>query len=88
RDKNDISISENFCDLPPFGSFFPYDLFQFENPVTISDLFFAPDTLPDCNNMLFGSSTTDYGFGSSSWPVEDFFQDFGDVFGSNPLVPL
>uniref|UniRef100_A0A3Q7HBX4 Uncharacterized protein n=1 Tax=Solanum lycopersicum TaxID=4081 RepID=A0A3Q7HBX4_SOLLC len=84
-DKNDISMSENFCDLPPFESFFPNDLFQFENPVTISDLFFEPDTLPDCNNMLFGSSTTNCGFGSSSWPVEDFFQDFGDVFGSNPL---
>ncbi|TMW84451.1 hypothetical protein EJD97_025181 [Solanum chilense] len=81
-------MSGNFCDLPPFESFFPNDLFQFENPVTISDLFFEPDTLPDCNNMLFGSSTTDYGFGSSSWPVEDFFQDFGDVFGSNLLVPL
>ncbi|XP_004245542.1 ethylene-responsive transcription factor CRF1 [Solanum lycopersicum] len=88
RDKNDISMSENFCDLPPFESFFPDDLFQFENPITISDLFFEPDTLPDYNNMLFGSSTTDYGFGSSSWPEEDFFQDFGDVFGSDPLVAL
>ncbi|TMW83464.1 hypothetical protein EJD97_001616 [Solanum chilense] len=88
RDKNDISMSENFCDLPPFESFFSDDLFQFENPVTLSDLFFEPDTLPDCNNMLFGSSTTDYGFGSSSWPEEDFFQDFGDIFGSDPLVAL
>lgn len=87
RDKNDISMSENFCDFPPFESFFPDDLFQFENPVTISDLF-EPITLPDCNNMLFGSSTTDFGFGSSSWPEEDFFQDFGDVFGSDPLVAL
>ncbi|KAK4728838.1 hypothetical protein R3W88_021826 [Solanum pinnatisectum] len=87
RDKNDISLSENFCDFPPFESFFPDDLFQFENPVAISDLF-EPITLPDCNNMLFGSSITDFGFGSSSWPEEDFFQDFGDVFGSDPLVAL
>ncbi|KAL3331450.1 hypothetical protein AABB24_034995 [Solanum stoloniferum] len=87
RDKNDISMSENFCDFPPFESFFPDDLFQFENPVTISDLF-EPITLPDCNSMLFGSSTTDFGFGSSSWPEEDFFQDFADVFGSDPLVAL
>ncbi|KAL3362398.1 hypothetical protein AABB24_015005 [Solanum stoloniferum] len=87
RDKNGISMSENFCDFPPFESFIPDDLFQFENPVTISDLF-EPITLPDCNNMLFGSSTTDFGFGSSSWPEEDFFQDFGDVFGSDPLVAL
>ncbi|KAK6783402.1 hypothetical protein RDI58_021199 [Solanum bulbocastanum] len=87
RDKNDISMSENFCDFLPFESFFPDDLFQFENPVTISDLF-EPITLPDCNNMFFGSSTTDIGFGSSSWPEEDFFQDFGDVLGSDPLVAL
>lgn len=87
RDGNDISMSENFCDFPPFESFFSDDLFHFENPVTLSDLF-EPTTLPDCSNMLFGSSTTDFGFGSSSWPEEDYFQDFGDVFGSDPLVVL
>lgn len=27
-------------------------------------------------------------FGSTSWPTEDYFQDFGDVFGSDPLVSL
>lgn len=88
RDENDISMPETFCDFPPFESFFPDDLFQFENPVTISDLF-EPTTLPDCNNMLtLGSSTTDFGFGSSSWPEDDYFQDFGDIFGSDPLVAL
>lgn len=93
RDNNDISLSENF-DFPPF------DLFQFENPVPIPDLF-ETTTLPEnnifgpfgesYNDMFIGSSTDfglGFGFGSSSWPEEDYFQDFGDVFGSDPLVAL
>lgn len=92
RDENDISMSENFCDFPPFESYFSDDLFQFENPVPIPDLF-EPTALPDnifgetCSDMFIGLST-DFGFGSSSWPEEDYFQDFGDVFGSDPLVAL
>uniref|UniRef100_A0A3Q7GSC5 Uncharacterized protein n=1 Tax=Solanum lycopersicum TaxID=4081 RepID=A0A3Q7GSC5_SOLLC len=27
-------------------------------------------------------------FSSRTRPVKDFFQDFGDVFGSNPLLAL
>ncbi|XP_060206896.1 ethylene-responsive transcription factor CRF1-like [Lycium barbarum] len=89
RDENDISMSENFCDFSSsFESFFgPDDLFP------IPDLF-EPTTLPDnmftcCNDMFIGSSNTDFGFGSSSsWPEDDYFQDFGDVFGSDPLVAL
>lgn len=37
------------------------------------------------NGLFFGSSC-DYGL--TSWPTEDYFQDFGDVFGSDPLVSL
>ncbi|CAN4077612.1 unnamed protein product [Withania somnifera] len=92
RDNNDITMSETF-DFPPF------DLFQFENPVPILDLF-EPTTLSDnifgpfgesYNDTLIGSSCDfefEFEFGSSSWPEEDFFQDFGDVFGSDSLVAL
>ncbi|PHU28190.1 hypothetical protein BC332_00283 [Capsicum chinense] len=83
KGENDISMSSNFGDFPPFDSIFP-DFFQFEDPVPIPDLF-DPVVLPD---MFVGSSTLDFGFGSSSWPEEDYFQDFGDVFGSDPLVAL
>ncbi|KAJ8526986.1 hypothetical protein K7X08_029463 [Anisodus acutangulus] len=91
RDENDISMLENFCDFSPFESFFSDDLFQFENPVPLPDLFEStalPDNIFTRSDMFIGSST-DFGFGSSSsWPEEDYFQDFGDVFGSDPLVAL
>ncbi|XP_009603046.1 ethylene-responsive transcription factor CRF2 [Nicotiana tomentosiformis] len=89
RDENDIS---NFCEFPPFESLFPDDLFLFENPVPIPDLF-EPVALPDnifgetCSDMFIGSSN-DFGFGSSSWPEDDYFQDIGDIFGSDPLMAL
>ncbi|KAK4365458.1 hypothetical protein RND71_016816 [Anisodus tanguticus] len=87
RGENDISMSENFFDFSPFESFFePGELFQFENPVLLPDLFEPTDLT--CSDMFIGSST-DFGVGSSSsWPEEDYFQDFGDVFGSDPLVAL
>lgn len=83
----DISLPEEFA---PLDTLFSNDLFGFENPV--SDLFDQPD-LPssifeeDCNEFILGSSS-DYGFGSSTWPTDDYFQDFGDIFGSDPLVVL
>ncbi|CAN4127263.1 unnamed protein product [Withania somnifera] len=93
RDNNDISVSESF-------DFTQFDLFQFDNPVPVPDLF-EPTTLSDSNifgpfgesynDMLIGSSTDfefGYEFGSLSRPEEDYFQDFGDVFGSDFLVAL
>ncbi|KAI3468649.1 hypothetical protein Pfo_025312 [Paulownia fortunei] len=73
----------------------PDDLFtEFSNSVPAPDLFdqtgfsnnlFGMDF--SCNDMLIGSST-DFGFGSSTWQADDYFQDFGDIFGSDPLVAL
>ncbi|KAL1826450.1 hypothetical protein ACET3Z_004862 [Daucus carota] len=37
------------------------------------------------SGLYFGSSIE---FGLPSWPTVDYFQDFGDVFGSDPLVSL
>ncbi|KAM7531378.1 hypothetical protein LguiB_034788 [Lonicera macranthoides] len=82
-----ISLPEEFA---PTDTLFSNDLFGFENPV--SDLFDQPD-LPisifgeDCNEFFLGSSS-DYGFGSSTWTTDDYFQDFGDIFGSDPPVVL
>ncbi|KAL6547771.1 hypothetical protein OROHE_009476 [Orobanche hederae] len=64
-----------------------------ENPVPIPDLFGLSDLAfgldYDGCDMLIGSSI-DPGFrvGQPKWQVDDYFLDFGDVFGSDPLVAL
>lgn len=83
---------ENSSDFPIFP--LSDDLFsELENPVTVPDLFGEQGFWSEmygtdfgcCGEMVVGSST-DLGprFGS----CEDFFQDFGDIFGSDPLVAL
>ncbi|KAL7111783.1 hypothetical protein ACP275_05G111500 [Erythranthe tilingii] len=79
-------------------SIFPMDFFpDFENPVTVPDLFdgasfsdniFGMDV--DCfGDMLIGSDTDlGFRFGSSNWQPDCFLQDFGDIFGSDPLIAL
>ncbi|KAL0447817.1 UNVERIFIED_CONTAM: Ethylene-responsive transcription factor C [Sesamum latifolium] len=71
---------------------------DFENPVPVPDLFdeaglsdnniFGLD-LDSCEDVLVGPNT-DLGIrsGPSKWQADDFFQDFGDIFGSDPLVAL
>ncbi|KAK4422540.1 Ethylene-responsive transcription factor C [Sesamum alatum] len=97
-----VLIKENDDDDDYFSdvSIFPRadDLFSdFENPVPVPDLFdqaglsdniFGLD-LDSCEDVLVGPNT-DLGFrsGSSKWQADDFFQDFGDIFGSDPLVAL
>ncbi|CAH1415463.1 unnamed protein product [Lactuca virosa] len=86
------SVSENFSDFRPF-----------DDPFCTSDLFDFPDFVQDIydptsfsGTMLHGSGPSDvffgcandFGFGSSSWPADDFFTDIGDIFGSDPLVAL
>ncbi|XP_047969093.1 ethylene-responsive transcription factor ERF069-like [Salvia hispanica] len=39
------------------------------------------------SDLVIGSST-DFGLGSFSWQPDNFFHDFGDIFGSDPLVAL
>ncbi|MCD7458843.1 hypothetical protein HAX54_039388 [Datura stramonium] len=82
-----IYMPENFSDFSPFESLFPNGFSQFENPSPV------PVPVPDWFEATalqgnFVGSSYDFGFGSSSWPVDDFFQDFGDIFGSDPLVAL
>lgn len=88
------SDDQNFSDFPIFP--LSDDLFSgFENPVMVPDLFDQASFSNNmygmefscCDDMVLGSST-DLGsrFGLSKWQTDDFFQDFGDIFGSDPLV--
>lgn len=86
------SVSENFSDFRPF-----------DDPFSTSDLFDFPDFIQDIydptsfsgtlfhgsgQSDIFHGCSNDFGFGSSSWPADDYLTDFGDIFGSDPLVAL
>ncbi|KAK9072956.1 hypothetical protein SSX86_009392 [Deinandra increscens subsp. villosa] len=74
----------------------------FNTPFSASDLFDLPETIPDIFDPTTMSGTTfqdsdpvdmfidsaiDAEFGT--WPADDYFSnDFGDIFGSDPLVSL
>lgn len=79
-----------------FSGFQPFD-----TPFSTSDLFDFPDIVPDIFDPaslsstpfqasdpvdMFIDSAIDVGFGT--WPVDDYFNEFGDIFGSDPLVSL
>ncbi|KAK2966477.1 hypothetical protein RJ640_019006 [Escallonia rubra] len=88
--RDDTAVAEDFSDFLLSDTLFSYDMFEFQNPVP--DLFDHTglrDNIfeEDCSNLLLGLSN-DFGFGSSTWSTEDYFQDFGDIFGSDQLVAL
>ncbi|XP_051137513.1 ethylene-responsive transcription factor CRF2 [Andrographis paniculata] len=85
---------ENFSRFSMFAD----DLFAgFENPEPLPDLF-SQAGLPDnifgidldyCSNEMLIGSNTDLRFGSPAPPVDDdYFQDLGDIFGSDPLISI
>ncbi|XP_073051404.1 ethylene-responsive transcription factor CRF2-like [Primulina eburnea] len=92
-DSSSVSVKDNDEDLPIFP---PKDeLFSgFEPPVPVpvADLFdqtgYIFGAKFDCcaGQMLIGSSR-DFGLWPT-WQADDYFQDFGDTFGSDPLVAL
>ncbi|KAL0371888.1 UNVERIFIED_CONTAM: Ethylene-responsive transcription factor C [Sesamum calycinum] len=96
-----VLIKENDDDYFSDVSIFPRadDLFSdFENPVPVPDLFDEAGlsdnnifglVLDSCEDVLIGPDT-DLGIrsGPSKWQADDFSQDFGDIFGSDPLVAL
>ncbi|XP_043715587.1 ethylene-responsive transcription factor CRF1 [Telopea speciosissima] len=64
------------------------DLMDFETPATeMFDGFNLPDNFfsVDFGDIFLGSSED---IGSSTWRVDDFFQEIGDIFASDPLVAL
>ncbi|XP_076957492.1 ethylene-responsive transcription factor CRF1-like [Bidens hawaiensis] len=78
-----------FLDFRPFvDDFSTTGLFDF--PDFVPDIYDPTGTVfqgSDPSEMFLGCGT-DFGFGSSCWPVDDMFQDFSDIFGSDPLVAL
>ncbi|KAK1408326.1 hypothetical protein QVD17_40000 [Tagetes erecta] len=73
----------------------------FHAPFTASEFFDFLETIPDIFNPItmsgtgfeqtdpvdmFVDSTIDVGLGS--WPADDYINEFGDIFGSDPLVSL
>nr|WAK85984.1 transcription factor ERF23 [Nothapodytes nimmoniana] len=84
----DISASENFSDFSPFETLVQNEMFCFENP--IPDMFndFQDNLFRDDSSQMFVASTSDLGVGASSCPTEDYFNEFWDIFGSDPLVAL
>ncbi|GMH09347.1 hypothetical protein Nepgr_011188 [Nepenthes gracilis] len=90
----DTCGSENLSEYSSFDSLFPCNFFDFEThpEQSVPDLF-DPSGLDgyifseDCEDM-FLLSGDNLGFGFSSWPNIDHFQDIGDIFGSDPLVAL
>ncbi|KAL8114361.1 ethylene-responsive transcription factor CRF1-like [Apium graveolens] len=90
---NAVKIEECFSDFLELNEstsdVFSENLFEFPCPGL--DMF-DQTGLPDCMFEdgcldMFVESEDDFGFGSSSWP-DDYSHDFGDVFGSDPLVVL
>ncbi|GFP86691.1 ethylene-responsive transcription factor crf2 [Phtheirospermum japonicum] len=82
KGNDDVNRFSDFSIFPPGDDLFA-DLFDqtgFSGDLFGSD-FFCPD------DMLIGSSY-DFGFGLSTWQADDYFQDIGDIFGSDPLVAL
>ncbi|XP_059662242.1 ethylene-responsive transcription factor CRF2-like [Cornus florida] len=89
--RDDISVCENFSDFSAFDKLYPDDFFDFQKPIL--DLFdetglgksiFSEETAYD----MFIGSVDGFGADSSACMVDDYFQDFGDIFGTEPLVAL
>ncbi|KAL4592787.1 hypothetical protein LXL04_005792 [Taraxacum kok-saghyz] len=88
--KDDASALEKFSGFHAFDA-----------PLSTNDLFDFPDIIPDIFDPpsfsgtpyqdseqmnMFIDSAMDVGFGA--WPADDYFNEFGDIFGSDPLVSL
>ncbi|XP_076911943.1 ethylene-responsive transcription factor CRF2-like [Bidens hawaiensis] len=87
-------VVEDLTDFIPFESFDDHlstsDLFNF--PDFVPDIFDPesfPDTLFEGSNVgLTNDVRYGYEYESSCWDADDYLQDFGDIFGSDPLVAL
>ncbi|KAH7513825.1 hypothetical protein FEM48_Zijuj11G0023200 [Ziziphus jujuba var. spinosa] len=95
--REDSSVSENFSEFSDYSSFetlIPNDIFDFRS--SIPDFFEETRSLrdggvlgDDFTDIVAAGSGFDFGFGGSkTWPADDYFQDIGDLFSSDPLVAL
>ncbi|XP_062147283.1 ethylene-responsive transcription factor CRF2 [Alnus glutinosa] len=90
--RDESCVSENFSDFSEysaFDSFIPNNLFDFQSsvPNPFDETSFRDSVFGEeyCGDMLL-SSCENFGFGFSTLQVDDYFQDIGDIFGSDPLV--
>ncbi|KAM6588732.1 hypothetical protein CsatA_011337 [Cannabis sativa] len=93
--REDSCVSENFSEFSEhssYGSFIPDDIFNFHS--SIPD-FFDETSLRDGIlgnddfSGIFTETCWDFGLSSNkSYPMDDYFQDIGDIFSSDPLVAL
>ena len=87
---NDTGVSDNFLDVSEFDTLFVNDAFDFQSSVPE---FFGETNLldsilrEDCSD-IFLKSSEDFGFRFPTSPVDEYFQDIGDLFVSDPLVAL
>lgn len=71
--------NDEFFDFRPFDDFLSTsDFFDFTK---LDSCVFDP------NEVLVGSGD-DFSTGCLNWPMDDYLNDYGDVFGSDPLVAL
>ncbi|KAK1436151.1 hypothetical protein QVD17_01927 [Tagetes erecta] len=90
---DDAQAPENFSGFNPFsGHFSTSELFDF--PDIIPDIF-NPNSMsgmafqePEPVDMFIDSALTFQEPDPVSWPADDYFNDFNDIFGSDPLVSL
>lgn len=93
-----VKVAESFTDFLGTNDstgcpLFTENLFDFQcSPLDLFDQMGQPGSMFDdcCSDNLFIGSGHDFGFGfgSSTWLDDEGFQDFGDIFGSDPLVVL
>lgn len=89
------SVSENFSDYSPFDSLLAGDTFDFSS--SVPGLFDDDPSFRELREEYYGNlfvyrlypgEDLGFGFGSSTWRLDDHFQDIGDVFGSDPLLTV
>ncbi|XP_050269068.1 ethylene-responsive transcription factor CRF2-like [Quercus robur] len=97
--REESSVSENFSEFSEhsgFDSLIPDDIFDFRSSVpdllfddtSVNDNVFAGEDFGFGESDMFMSSCENFGFGYSRWHADDYFQDIGDIFGSDPLLAL
>lgn len=91
--QEDSCVSENFSEFSDYSNFetlIPNDIFDFQSPIPdfFDETSLRDGILNEDFNGIFTKSSWDFGFGSKPWHVDDYFQDIGDLFSSDPLVAL
>ncbi|KAG6389242.1 hypothetical protein SASPL_150705 [Salvia splendens] len=80
----DAESLSNFAIFPPSDDIFA-EFNLFDEAGFLGDILGVD--FSSSSDLLIGSST-DFGLGSFSGQTDDFFHEFGDIFGSDPLVAL